>query len=332
MDNHLLGVTYQMNPIGFFYRRSLALEVLGTDDPISIQGILSDYARISRVANSFATHDIKFLPDIYTFRYFQNINHTSWLDDTGIFKVDTGKIEFLNTLKQLKADQAIGFATEWSDDWLKGMYTSLVDEQNKEMRIFGYVLPSWGLQNVLMLAGPENAENLLAGETALTGYDDIKIFNPTMGDWAVVPINQAGFLGGEYLSIVKNSDQLELAKQFVQYMVSDPTHLKVWSQQSHQLFADQNISNIQPFTEEAQFLGGQSFESAFREIAIKNITMSNPNVKDPLMIQKEKTIETMFETLTMEFIQGDFHTVDEAMSIFEDRIREKYPELFVTEP
>lgn len=331
-DDHLIGVTYQMNPIGFFYRRSLAREVLGTDDPNSIQGILSDYSRINRVANTFAARDIKFLPNIYAFRYFQNINHTSWLDDSGMYKVDTGKIEFLNSLKQLKADQAVGFATEWSDDWLKGMYTGLTDEQNNEFRVFGYVLPSWGLQNVLMLVGPENAEDKLANQELNVSNEEIKVFNPTIGDWAVVPVNQAGFFGGEYLSIVKGSDQLELAKQFVQYMVADTTHLKVWSQQSHQLFADNTINDLQPFTEETLFLGGQDFEDAFREIAQKNTKITNQNITDSTIKYIEKTIEAMFEALTMEFIQGDFHTVDEAMSIFEGRVREAFPELFAAEP
>lgn len=331
-ENRLIGVTYMMSPVAFYYRRSLAIEALGTDDPKSLTDILGSYSRISRVSNIFEKHDIKFLPDLYAFRYFQNIDHTSWIDDKGLFVQDPGNIEFLNTLKQLKADQAVAFATEWSDAWIQGMHTTITDDQNKETRVFGYVLPSWGLQNVLMLSGPENGEDLLVTDSDSAGEtESIKSFNPTMGDWAAVPIDQAGFLGGEYFSIIKETPQSELAKQFVQYMVADRTHLKLWSQRSHQLFADDDVHGIQAFEEEKTFLGGQDYETVFREIALKADRVYGSNLTDPVLITKEKAIRSLFETLTMEFIQGDFHTVDEAMTVFEGRVKELYPELFISE-
>jgi len=350
-DGKLVGVTYQMNPVAFYYRRSLAKKVFGTDNPSDIENMLANYGSIQDMANTLSLNNIKFMPDLYGFRFFRSIVEEEWITDLGIFEIAQSKRDFLDTIKQLKADQAVAFTTEWSDDWIKGMYDKVTNEFGTDMEIFGYALPSWALQNVIMLANQSTTANQstldnqatednqmttdseLASEPNALGIeeDSIKSYNPTQGDWAIASINQAGFLGGEYMAIIKESKNLELAKQFVDYMVADTSHLKLWSTRSHQIFAHASIEKIQSFSQEKSFLGGQDYEQAFKVSATKFNSKMEYGQRSQEILKKEAAINLIFEQLLLEFIQGDFHTVDEALRVFEERVKAIYPELFTIE-
>lgn len=359
-NKKMLGMTYQANPVALFYRRSIATYIFGIDKPEYIQGLLTSYESIGQMASKLAANNIKFMPDLYGLRYFKNIESGHWIDNNGAYNENSSKVNFLETIKQLKADQAVAFATEWSDDWIKGMYGSFNNEYGEDMQVFAYALPSWALQQVLMLASPPSSEQEEGAETNVNtrpiqdevaspdmnsqsnensqqdssahensnGREETIVdYNPTSGDWGVAAINNAGFLGGDYLSIYKDTPNLELAQQFLSYMVADVQHRNVWSVGSHQLFADKNVLAIQPFVEENKFLGGQNFEQAFKDIAVYHNTSSNLDIKEENKL-KEAQINLLFDQLMMEFIEGDFHTVDEAMMTFEIRVQGIYPELF----
>jgi len=338
-DGRLLGVTYQMNPVAFYYRRSLAMKVFGTDNPTDIETMLTTYESIQNMASTLSLNQVRFMPDLYGFRFFKSILAAQWITEQGIFEIPESKRHFLDTIKQFKADQAVAFTTEWSDDWIKGMYSKVTNDFGTDMDIFGYALPSWALQNVIMLANQSSTASQVqldsetdSEENDLEMTDEsIKSYNPTQGDWAIASINQAGFLGGEYISIVKDTPNLELAKQFVNYMVADVAHLKLWSTRSHQLFAHSSIEKIQSFSQERSFLGGQDYEQAFKLSATKFNSKLEFGKRTKEIEKKEAVINQLFDQLLLEFIQGDFHTVDEAILVFEERVKAIYPELFVIE-
>jgi transposase len=51
-------------------------------------------------------------------------------------------------------------------------------------------------------------------------------------------------------------------------------------------------------------------------------------MKDRQLNLKNENIQSIFDEIVIEFIQGDYHTKDEAIQAFKTRSQAIYPELF----
>ena len=80
-DGVLKGVTWQATPGLFAYRRSIAKDVLGTDDPAEVQTYLSDWDKFNEVAAKAAEKGYKMLSGYDdSYRTFSNNVSAPWVD------------------------------------------------------------------------------------------------------------------------------------------------------------------------------------------------------------------------------------------------------------
>jgi len=318
-EGKLIGLSYQVSPIGIYYRRSMATEVFGTDDPTIIGDVFNSYANIGEGLDLLNQSNIKMFADIFTLRKFSNLNN-QWIDDTDLFNKNNISRDFFELIKKAQFEKQVAFATEWSDDWLQGMYKSITNSYGEDMKVFAYILPSWALSNILMLTG-EVEEPILANEDG-----SVQVFNETMGDWGVTSLVNPISSGSSYMMINDTSEHMDLSISFLKYMLNDASHESSWLTTSDMVSSIPTIQIKQEFSEGDQFLGGQSYQEAMGDIGQK----IKVNVYEDVNKEAKNTmIQSYFDTIIIRFIQGDFHTIDEAIKVFEEQVEETYPELFV---
>ena len=85
VDGSQRGTTWQATPGLFAYRRSIAKEVLGTDDPTEVQSHLSDWDKFNEVAAQAYAKGYKMLSGFDdAYRTFSNNVDAPWVDGTTI--------------------------------------------------------------------------------------------------------------------------------------------------------------------------------------------------------------------------------------------------------
>lgn len=320
-DDTLIGISYQVSPIGVYYRRSMALEAFSTDDPALIEEMFTTYSGLSGGLQALNKLNIKMFADIFTLRQFSDINN-QWLNEAGLFNKENLSREYFELIKAAQFDKQVAFAQEWSDEWLQGMYKPISNAYGDDMKVFAYVLPSWALSNVLMLTGDSD-------EVIETNEDSsIQVFNDTFGDWALASLLHPESMGGSYMTINNSSEHIELSQSFIEYMMTDAEHDTQWLSESDMVSSIPAVQLKQTFPLGDQFLGGQNFHEAIGDIG-QNI---NLNIYQDVKLNDLNTsIQLIFDSVITRYIQGDFHTIDEAIKIFETEVKEASPELFEVE-
>lgn len=317
-DGILIGLSYQVSPVAIYYRRSMATEVFGTDDPVLMSDMFSSYSNLSDGLDLLNQSNIKMFSDIFTLREFSNLNER-FIGEDGLFNREALSREYFELLKKAQVEKQVAFETKWSDLWLQGMYKPITNSYGTDMRVFAYILPSWGLSNILMLTGDE-VEPLLSNEDG-----SIQVFNPTSGDWGLASLKKPYSSGSSYLTLNKASEHVDLGLAFIKYMCSYQDHDGQWLTMGDMVSSIPSIQSKQEFPEGDIFLGGQNFQQTMGDIGqeIKVEVYENKELET-----KNTMIQKLFDEFVIRFIQGDFHTIDEAIAVFETQIEEMYPELF----
>ncbi|MBN2221325.1 MAG: extracellular solute-binding protein, partial [Vallitaleaceae bacterium] len=298
LNGEYFALPLDINPVTILYRRSIAKEVFGTDDLTRIEACFNGYEALLQAAEQLKDKEIKMFPDPLAFRHFANVGKTPWFDENGYYIGDAKKWKFLDTLKTLRVEGYTANAIEWSQDWFLGMKNEL------SQRVFAYVLPNWALKNIV-LSLDENKEEL--------------------ADFAMIDGMIDHAWGGSYIALYKESEKQDLAFQFIKYLVADVSYLKNRVEETGLVSANQ-VANQNIIAEElSTFLGQQDYVQMISNFA-KEVKLSIQ--EDEVLQKKSIRLDEMFQELIREFIRGDFHTVDEALASFEERVKTEFPELF----
>ncbi|MBN1776238.1 MAG: carbohydrate ABC transporter substrate-binding protein [Clostridiales bacterium] len=295
--------SYQNNIGVVFYRRSLAVEYFGTDDPAEIQAMMSDWDKYTDMAATIKqksggkTFMISSVEE-FRFAFFQNRN-TPWIVDDTLF-IDPMIDEFTDISKTFGNNGYTAEVLQWYQEWFNGMTDSLIDENSRSVQIFSYFLPTWGLPYVLML----NARS-------------------TAGDWACVPGPMPYAWGGTWVGVMENAREPEIAKEFVRFCALDEQNLTNWamgvythsylssidrdmagpagdgalSQPAGDFVSSQKV--VEAITasfddsEFSRFLGGQNFYAVFAEVG--------PNCRADVAQGSDDAIQNYFVNALLEY-------------------------------
>jgi multiple sugar transport system substrate-binding protein len=208
--------TYQSTPGAFFYRRSIAKECLGTDDPEQVQAMVSDLDKFVEVAAKIKACGTGDYYTVGTGAELQNPFLTNraqpWVVD-GKLVIDPKVVDYVHFAKMMRDNGYESGATQWSEGWFAGFNDSLKDANGKSKKVFSYFLPTWGLTYVL-------APNAKAKD----GSTD------TSGDWAMVNGPMPYQWGGTWIGALAGSPNAALAKEFVKFTTLDEQFLTNWAQ------------------------------------------------------------------------------------------------------
>lgn len=298
----LKGTTWQATPGLFAYRRSIAKDVLGTDDPEKVQEALSDWTKFNSVAAQSAAKGYKMLSGFDdSYRVFSNNVSAPWVTGTTV----TVDPNLMNWVTQTKDYTTKGYNEKtilWDGQWQTG--------QGPNGKVFGYFYSTWGINFTLV-------GNSLKTPTKEGGKEEVG--NGAYGDYAVCQGPQSYYWGGTWICGAAGTDNLATVKNVMKTLTCDSTIMKKITNK------EQDYTNNKAAMEEiassdfkSTFLGGQNHIKLFAEVAPK-IDMSKAGAYD----------QGCNESLQKAFHDYFNGTVDiaKAKVNFEKDIKEKYPEI-----
>ena len=296
------GVSFQCCPAGMIYRRSIALDVLGTDDPEEVQAAVADWAKFDEVAAKAAEKGY-LMTSSYAedYRVFSNNTSSPWVDANGNLQIDPAI--------QTWMDQAEEYVSK-GYTLTSGVWDAQTTEQAaKDGKAFCFFGPAW-YYNFCM--GPAFGDDAVAAGT------------DTVGDWALCEGPQAFFWGGTWLLAATGSDNPTMVADVMNAFINNEEICENLIKNEAQFTNNQAVNN--KYAEDPDFgnkyLGGQNDTAVFAKGA-KNIKFQNQTIYDQGC---NESIQTYF----VEYLQGNV-TKEEALSNFYKALKEKYPAINVTE-
>ena len=203
-DGKLVALGYQATGGVFIYRRSIAQDVWGTDDPATIKekigGGSGSWDQFWVAADELKAKGYGIISgDGDLWHAVENSSDTGWIVD-GKLNIDPKREAFLDLSKKLKDNGYHNDTQDWQDAW----FADMKGEGAKE--IFGFFGPAWLINYTL-------APNC-GGESVGEG---------TYGDWAICESPIGFFWGGTWLFANKDSDKKEAVGQIIDWITLNCT-------------------------------------------------------------------------------------------------------------
>lgn len=288
------GSTWQCCPGLLVYRRDIAKDVFGTDDPEVIGEKVKDWDTLKGTAEELkAKGYYTFSSYADTFRLYGNSIEQPWVT-TGesVVKVDQKIMDWVNDSKEwLDAgyfDKTV--KGQWNDDWNKAMSSS--------SKVFAFLLPAWGIDFTL--------------NPNWDGED---------GAWAVTNPPQEYNWGGSYIHAATGTDNPEHVKDIILALTANKDNLLKISKE-YSDFTNTQSGMREAATDDANFasdfLGGQNAYKYFAPVA-ENIKIA------PLSAYDQGCVE-LIQNSFGDYLQ-DKIDFDKAKSNFETAIKERYPDI-----
>ena len=285
--------TWQACPGVLVYRRDIANEVFGTDDPEVIGEKTKDWDAMKATAEELkAKGYYAFSCYTDTFRTYSNNISEPWVapGETTI-KVDQKIIDWVTDSKEWKDagyfDPAV--KGQWNADWFTAMSSS--------SKVFAFLFPAWGIDT--QLKPNWDGEN---------------------GAWAVTNAPLSYNWGGTFVLAAEGTDNPGHVKDILLALTADADNLKMISKE----YAD--FTNAKTLMEAAKtdnsfasdFLGGQNPYTYFTPGA-DAIEMA------PLSAYDQGCVE-LIKNAFGDYLQGQID-YDKAKENFETAIKERYHEI-----
>ena len=298
-DGALVGLGYQATGGAFIYRRSIALDVWGNDDPAFVA------EKIGAGTNSWdaffaAAEELKakgyaiVSGDGDIWHAVENSSPTGWIVD-GALNIDPAREEFLDLSMKLMENGYHHDTQDWQEGWFADM--------KKDGGVFGFYGPAW-LINYTIGAN--------CGEGDESSY----------GDWAVCTPNIGFFWGGTWVLAGKScvgTEKAELVKDIIEWITLD------CDETSLQYYWANGTLNGEGGTKdtvasgtvmamsngEMEFLGGQNMFDVF--------VPANQYANGKNLTQYDETINNYWRDAVRQYTSGAM-TRDEALDLFKTTV------------
>ena len=194
-DGKVVGLGYQATGGAFIYRRSIAKDVWGTDDPAVIATKIGPgWDKFFEAAEELKAKGYGIVSgDGDIWHAIENSSEKGWIVDGELY-IDPAREAFLDMSKKLKDNGYHNDTQDWSDAW----FADMKDAGAK--KIFGFYGPAWLINYTI---GPNS------GDTA--------------GDWAICEPNIGFFWGGTWLLANKDTQKAEAVKKLIEWVTLDCT-------------------------------------------------------------------------------------------------------------
>ena len=313
------AISYQITPAGIYYRRDIAKEVFGTDDPDEIGKLFKDYSTILDTAKTLKDAGYRIFASDAEINYFSG--DSAWVVNDEL-NVNQARLDYMDLVIALYQNDYTAYANQWSTPWYQAMagevpiltadIQSYADdsvnvwdaEQFAEStadldktQVFAFGLPSWGV---------------------LTLRDNV---GPTSGSWGVCSGPACGFGGGTFIGISALSEHKDAAWDFLKWVTLDEDTAEWWIEKSE----GDTVSLIPVLNkhkdDENAVYGGEKLYSFWLKQA-EGIDYSK-------VTRYDKFIGDEWGRAATAIKQGE-KTKEEAINEFYDQVESTYPEIKVT--
>ncbi|MBO6219021.1 MAG: carbohydrate ABC transporter substrate-binding protein [Treponema sp.] len=296
---NLKGLTWQACPGGFIYRRSIAKDVLGTDNPDEVGKALSDWQKFNDVAKE-AKKKGYFMLSGYddAFRAFSDNMTKPWVVEDKII-IDPQIESWIAQTKEFTENGYNNKASLWSAESTQGM--------GGKGKVFGYFGPAWFIDFV-MAPGSLNDQNA-----------EKKLGNGSYGDWAFCKGPQGFSWGGTWICGAKGSDNIEIIRDVLKTLTCDAEVMTEIAKKSGDF--TNNIPAMEAVAAsdyQNPFLGGQNH--------IKFFLDSATSIDKSCITQYDQGMSEKIQSAMKDYFNGKV-SLDQAWANFYTSIQELYPRL-----
>lgn len=288
------GVSFQCCPAAVIYRKSIAKDVLGTDDPAEVQALLDSWEKFDAVAAQAKEKGYYMTASFAeTFRAFSNNCTKPWVDDKGNLQFDDQILAWIEQTEKYVENGYTLTAGVWDAEKTNQMFA-----EGKTMCFFG---PAW-YYNFCMT-------NAIDAEKGCKG------------DWCIIKGPQAYFWGGTWLLAATGSDNTEMIKDiFEAFTVNQDVLTKLVENESQ--FVNNTEINKKyaenPEWGNTTILDGQNDMAIFNALA-GDIKWENHTNYDQLLNEG-------LQNKLQEYFRGSVDK-ETAMNNFYQYIKETYPNI-----
>lgn len=198
-DGKLVALGFHSTAAAFLYRRSIAKDVWGTDDPLVIRDAIGPgWDKFFEAAEALKSKGYGICSSHEDIWYaVKNSSDQGWIVDGKLY-IDPKREAFLDLSKRMIDNQYTNQTDQWTGEW----YNDMQDAGDK--KIFCYFAPSWLINYVLI--------NFCGGNTVGRG---------TYGDWAVCEPPAGFFWGGIYVLANKDTLYKEAIGEIIKWLTLD---------------------------------------------------------------------------------------------------------------
>lgn len=260
----LRALSWQASPGSIMYRRDMAKEVLGTDDPNQVAAMLTDDAAMLDVAAKLKEKGIRMFAswqDIFNMQFSNR--KQPWVVDEKLV-IDESMLTFMDTAKTITDNGYDLGVAPWAPEWCAAVESD---------DTFCYVLPSWGYQFVVKPAAVN-----------------------TSGQWAMCQGSVPYVKGGTWLGIYKDSPNKDLAWAFLSYCCLNSDAQKAYAAEYGEYVSLKSADEALAVGEGEAVLGGQN------HFAFYNAQMAK--LPADLMTGYDGTINNAFLAATQNYATG----------------------------
>ncbi len=201
-NGDVVGLGYQATGGAFIYRRSIAKEVFGSDDPKTVADAIGggsqNWDKFFEAAEDLKAKGYGIISgDGDLWHAVENSSDKGWIVD-GKLTIDSKREAFLDLSKQLKDNGYHNDTQDWQDAWFADM------KGGGDKGVLGFFGPAWLINYTL----GDNCGGKAVGEG-------------TYGDWGVCEPPVGFFWGGTWLMANKDSSKKEAVGKILEWITLD---------------------------------------------------------------------------------------------------------------
>ncbi|MDR1643194.1 MAG: ABC transporter substrate-binding protein [Clostridiales bacterium] len=197
-NGEVKGLGYQATGGAFIYRRSLAKEVLGSDEPNAVQEAIKDWDSFFDTARKMKAAGYAMVSgDGDLWHPMENSRKGKWIEDNKLV-LDDNVMQFFEFSKILKQEGLSNETTDWTEAWYADMAGTGVKP------VFGFFGPAW-LINYVMKG---NSGGTAPGEG-------------TYGDWGVCVPTTGFYWGGTWVLANANTTAKAEVADLIRWITLD---------------------------------------------------------------------------------------------------------------
>ena len=299
-DGKVVALGYQATGGAFIYRRSIAKDAFGSDDPAVVAEALGagtgNWDKFFEAAETLKGKGYGIISgDGDLWHAVENSSDAGWIVD-GKLNIDPKREAFLDLSKKLKDNGYHNDTQDWTDAWYADM------KGTGEKGVLGFFGPAWLINYVM--AG--NSGGTKAGEG-------------TYGDWAVCAPPVGFFWGGTWLLANNDSPNKEAVGEIIRWITLDASDTGLqymWANGT--TFGEGGTKDsvasgtvMAKSNGELEFLGGQNMFDAF--------VPANAYANGKCLTQYDETINSYWRDAVRQYTAGELSR-DDAIALFKQQV------------
>ncbi|TYQ16452.1 UNVERIFIED_CONTAM: ABC-type glycerol-3-phosphate transport system substrate-binding protein [Acetivibrio alkalicellulosi] len=295
-DGKIRALSHQGTPAAIGYKRTLAREHLGTDDPKDIAEMFSTPERMMQTAQTLGAAGVNIFPSWgELMRMYLGARSQPWVVD-GKLVIDDKVNEMIDLVKEFRDNGYEGGMRAWTPQWS----AAINDEEN-----FAWAIPTWGLRWIIVSGMEDEEANPMA----------------TAGEWGLAEAPTPYSWGGTWFGMYSGSNNKELAWEFIKFLTIDEEQAEKHARASGDFTS--NLAVIEKLANDDSFLHPLINQNPYAFY----LPMVD-SFRGELLTQYDGTIEDAFQNAMDSYLAGNLDR-DGMFRQFKNQVKDDFPEIDV---